>query len=193
MINILIQISFWTSFLSSNTNEYNFKLDEDGTLYVNEQTCKRGTSIDDFNGLIKSQPTRNKFHRMRGEEFGWRCLFYEDIGVLACSMPLKRRQIGYGISNVEIFFSYDKLYKKGRLFETSIIINGVNIDGKVNFNDVYNNPKLKKCINMGIYEDKNSPVKSVIELRLGTSETQVFFNFKDNEGSQLSSIHLSLR
>lgn len=193
MIKFLIQISFFTAFFTNTVIEYNVNLDEQGILRMNEKVCNQGISYDKFNEIIKAQPTCSKFYKMKGQELGWRCFFYQNIGLMAYSMPLKKQNKEYSISSIDLFFSHDKLYNKGRFFEGSIIINGVTVNSKSNFSQIFDNPNLKKYINMGIYEDKYNPIKNVIELELGTSKTQVFFNFKDKEGSQLESIHFSIR
>ena len=103
------------------------QIKDDGKVFLNNHYLKNPL-LEDLNVVIGSKPTGIKFERLRGQEFGCKYFFYQNSGFIAYSGPSKRKMDKYFIMNIEAFFNYNKLYRRGNLFDSRIIINNVEIN-----------------------------------------------------------------
>lgn len=190
MIKLFNLINIFLLSLALNGGNWgdSIQVQVDGNVIIKGQRAKN-ILLDGLNEILYTQPTRSKFEKLRGEEFGCKYFFYEDLGLIAYSGPTKRKALKHSIISIEAYFSYNKLYKCGKLYDSDIVISDLKITRNTKFDDIYFNPNIAKFINKR-YALKEGSVKWLIELNIGN--TQVSIIFCDDRGEKIERVMISL-
>jgi hypothetical protein len=188
MKKYLFQISFCLLINVTTLLGQNINIDKNGDVLINNIACRLSMPLQDFNTVLKTEPSQSKFDKLRGEKFGSRLFYYQNLGLLAYSSLTKKKYRKHFIQEVDIVFLYDNLYKKGYLFDGLLTIDGYTIKPNSSFNELYNNEILRKYIDVS--HDIHRTTKTILELRI--ENRQVIFTFSDNDGSKISSISFTL-
>jgi hypothetical protein len=167
-------------------------IDENGKVFINDTLVTGvGLSLQNFNKIIKSAPSKSKFDRVCGEPLGTRFFFYEHLGVVTSSSPTKRFSKRYVKHWLEIFYQHynERYYSDLTSFNGILVINNYVINRYTSFDDICQNEKLKKFAHEKIGSRKT---KTVLELEIGQRRTQVLITFENELGLKVSEIAIPL-